>query len=415
LNLVVVALINMLALVTGPILARGLGPAERGALAAALLWPQLIYLMFSMGVTDAVTYFASRAEVTGRAVRETATRLAATQTVGIWLIGAPVVYLTIHHFGGSTTVSALLYLATMPAQMYGMYMLYLLNGLHRYRWYGAIQLLPFVATAAGYAGLFIVGSLTVRSAVIVNGVSWIAFAAIGTVVAHASTGQPDSSQKAGLARSLLAFALRSWTSNVPHLLNDRVDQLVISLILAPRQLGLYVIAATIATAPAFVGIAVAGSVLPTVASLRSVAEQVRAVRHSIVLTFVMTAAAGLAVAAVMHPLIRIVFGRAFLGAVPSARVLALAVILQAETRVFHGVLKGLACPTDAAISEIGALVVTGAGLAALVPVLGIMGAALTSVAAYATSTLIAVRYACVRLGISPLALIWPHSPSAPAL
>jgi O-antigen/teichoic acid export membrane protein len=156
-------------------------------------------------------------------------------------------------------------------------------------------------------------------------------------------------------------------------------------------------------------------VLPTVASLRSAAEQLRAVRRSILLTFVMTTGASLVVAALMHPLIRIVFGRAFLGAVPAARILALAAVMQAETRVFHGVLKGLGHPTDAAVSEAGALVITGAGLAALVPTVGIVGAAVTSLAAYTVSTVIAARYASLRLGATPLALVWARAAPAHAL
>jgi O-antigen/teichoic acid export membrane protein len=230
-----------------------------------------------------------------------------------------------------------------------------------------------------------------------------------------STEDADPGPAPGLARAVLAFGVRSWTSNVPHALNDQVDQLVISLVLAPRQLGLYVIAYTVATAPSFVGAAVVNTVLPAVASSRSAAQQLRATRRSILLTFAMTGAAGLVVAAIMHPLIRIVFGTAFLGAVPSARVLALAAVMQAETRVFHAVLKGLGRPTDATVSEVGALVVTAAGLAALVPSLGIMGGALTSVIAYTTSTMIAVRYASLRLGTRPLGLVWAGAAPADAL
>jgi O-antigen/teichoic acid export membrane protein len=299
--------------------------------------------------------------------------------------------------------------------MYGLYMLSLLNGLHRYRWFSALQLLPFATTAAGLTVLYIVGGLSVRTAVIMNAVSWVLLAAAADVVARRSTLGADPEPATGLARALLSFGARSWTSNVPHALNDQVDQLVISLILAPRQLGLYVIAYTVATAPSFVGAAVVNTVLPTVASAGSAAQQLRATRRSILLTLAMTGAAGLAVVAIMHPLIRIIFGAAFLGAVPSARVLALAAVMQAETRVFHGVLKGLGRPTDATVSEVGALVVTGAGLAVLVPLLGIMGGALTSLIAYTASTLIAARYASLRLGTRPLALVWAGAAPAHAL
>ncbi len=407
LNLVVVVAVNLLALLTGPILARALGPVDRGVLAAALLWPQLVNLLFTLGVGDSVTYFASRGDVNPRAVFHTARRLWFFQSLCTWSVGAPVVYLTMHHFGSAAVVSALLFLLVVPASVYAVYQMYFLNGLHRYGWFNIVQLQPFLFTALAYLALFLLGSLTVRTAIIATDISVLSSVPIGFFGIHRSLrGVPLVQGEPGLARRMLAYGVRSWATNVPHLLNDRVDQLVISLVLSARQLGWYAIAATIATAPAFVGQAVSNSVLPTVASLGTRAEQAHVIRRSLLLTFVMTLGASLAVLAVVSPLIRIVFGDAFLGGAPSARVLAVAAVMLSLTRAFHGALKGLGRPFDAAISEAGALAVTAVGLGTLVPLLGIMGAALTSVAAYTTSTLIAARLTSKALGISPFELVY---------
>jgi O-antigen/teichoic acid export membrane protein len=402
--------VNLLSLITGPILARALGPAARGVLTAALLWPTLIAALLNLGITDAVTYFTSRGEVSPVAVLRTSERLAWLQGLGIAVVGIPIVFLTMHHFGTSAVVSSLIFLAAMPAQVFALYMMSYLNGVHRYAWFNIIQVQIFAVTAVAYVVLWICGALTVRTAAISSAGAVVVTLLVSIAVTHRGIGQSAAEQVPRLGRRLLGYGLRSYTSNLPHMLNDRVDQLVISLALPAHELGLYVIAATIATAPAFVGVAVANSVLPTVASQESTAEQVRAARRAIILTFGFTLISGILLAVAMRPFVRIVFGRPFLGGVGPARVLCLAAVMLSLTRVFHGLLKGLGRPLDAAISEAGALIVTAAGLSVLIPLMGIMGAALTSLAAYTTSTLIAVRLAAVALGIRPIDLALSRPP-----
>ena len=414
LNLVSVAVANGLALLTGPILARGLGPSSRGVLAAALLWPSFVNVAFEAGLGDAVNYFTAHGGVSARAVIQRARVVFIPQALGIWIAGVPVVYLAMQHLGTAAVVSSLLVLAVGPAQLYTFISLSFLNGKHRYGWFNVLQIQVFLITAVAYLGLFIAGDLTVRSAVIANDVSILSTFAVTLFVVRRAARSAQPKDAPGLTRRMLGFGSRSWVSSAPHMLNDRLDQLVLSVVVGPRALGWYVIAATIATAPSFVGVAVANSVLPTVASLKDVSEQVHAARHSILVTFGLTFAAAAGVAAIVHPLIEYVFGRSFLGAVLPARLLALGAVMQAETRVFHGLLKGLGQPLDAAKSEVGALVVTSVGLAALVPLLGITGAALISIAAYTTSTVIAAFLASARLGIRPYQLVWPRmAPSAP--
>jgi O-antigen/teichoic acid export membrane protein len=394
--------INALGVVTGSILAHALGPSARGVLGAAVLWPQIVWALLLLGVNDAITYFTSRAQVSVRAVWDAGRRIAALQSLAIVVVGIPVVYLAMRHFGNSALVSALVYLAAMPAALCVIHLIYFINGLHRYGWFTALQLQIYVLNTVGVAVLWAVGELTVRSAVLVYVGSFLAALATATVVARTSIRGAPTRRDPGLVRALLDYGLRSQLTNFPHILNDRVDQLVISVVLPARSLGLYVVAASIATAPAFVGAAVSNSVMPTVASLEAAADRVRAARRAVVLTTLVTLAASFVLALAMRPLISIVFGRAFLGAVGPARVLAFAAVMISLARVFHGVLKGIGRPLDAATSEGGALLVTAIGLGALLYPLGIMGAAWTSLAAYSTSVLIGARLAGSALGAHPI-------------
>ncbi len=355
LNLVSVSAINLLALVTGPILARALGPTSRGVLTAVMLWPGLMQALFSLGITDALMYYTSRRGISSRAIWQGSRQLAALQGVAIWLTGVPVVYFVLRRFGTSALDTSLIYLAATAPTLYGLYLLYFLNGRHRYGWFSAIQLAGFAFNAAALGGLWLAGDLTIRTATFASIGASMSMLVISIPVVRGSLGKPRGVSTTRVARRLLRFGIRSHLSNFPHLLNDRVDQLVMTLLIPAHQLGLYVIAATVATAPAFVGAAISTSVLPTVAALSSTDEQVKAARRGVVLTLGLTLSAALVLAAGMSPIIRIVFGKAFMGSVPSARVLAFAAVMISLARTFQGLNKGTGRPLDAAKSEGGAL------------------------------------------------------------
>lgn len=411
-NLVGVMAINLLALVTGPILARALGPTSRGVLAAVMLWPGLMQAVFSLGITDSLMYFTSGETISPRAIWDGAGRLLLLQGAAIWVVGLPVVYVVLHRFGTSALESSLIYLAATAPTLYGLYMLYFLNGLHRYAWFSAIQLAGFVVNAAALAGLWLAGDLTILTATLASIGASMSMLVIAFPAVRRSLGERRGARESQVARRLFRFGIRSHLSSFPHLLNDRVDQLVMTIFIPAHQLGLYVIAATVATAPAFVGAAISTSVLPTVAALRSVEEQVKAARRGVVITFVLTSSAAVVLAVGMSPIIRIVFGKAFMGSVPSARVLAFAAVMISLARTFQSLNKGIGRPLDAAMSEGGALVITGIGLAVLLGPLGIMGAAITSICAYTTSVLIGAGLAARALGVRPLEFLIPRRPAS---
>lgn len=411
LNLGSVVAINLLAFVTGPILARALGPTDRGVLTAAMLWPQLVSWLLTFSVMDGVTYYVSGAPARARLVLGASTGLAALQSALILGMGTVVVWLTMHHFGTAAVVSGLIFLAARPAEVYMRYVMAFFNGLHRYWAYNGVQLLSFVANAAALAVLWGLGVLTVRTAVLAASGSIVLAVAFGLVLARSGPGLPQRLVDRDLSRRLLSFGFRSHLSGLPHLLNDRVDQLVISVALPAHDLGLYVIGATIATVPAFVGAAVAISVLPTLAKPGPASERTAATRRALLLTTAMTLSAAVVLVATMHPLVIAIFGRPFAPVVGVARVLVLAAVPLSLARVLHGVLKGLGRPVDAGISEGGALVVTAVGLAVLLPTVGLMGAAITSVCAYVTSVAIGLRLACRALDVSLAGLFRGATPA----
>jgi O-antigen/teichoic acid export membrane protein len=230
-----------------------------------------------------------------------------------------------------------------------------------------------------------------------------AAAAIGLAISGPGTRIAFSPS---LARALVAYGIKSHTSGVSSMLNERLDQLLISVFLAPAKLGLYVVAVTLTSLTQLVGTSVGLVGLPTVTRLRSQAERRRAASRMIGLTLIGSIVVTVPLILLTPTLIQVVFGAPFVAASDAARILLVAAILLSVTKVLEATLKAVNRPLDAGAAQFAALLVTAAGLAALLPAFGIVGAAVASLLAYGVGAGWCLRRAATALEIAPRVLLW---------
>jgi O-antigen/teichoic acid export membrane protein len=397
--------------VTGVLLARALGPHDRGVLAAVVLWPSMLAAVGSLGNVEATTFHAGRMRVALGSLVSTTLMIAITESlvlVGLGLLIAPIVY---QDYGSGTLTVALLFLTFIPLNLSTLSLMAVLNGVQRFQLYQILRLSVVFVTLVLLAGLALAGELSVESAV----VSYLAANAITTaaaaiLVAHAvrSLSRP----RLTLARQLLSFGLRSHTSAVPGLFNQRLDQLVISVFLAPAKLGLYVIATTLTSATAVVGYSVAMVALPTLARLEPGTERTATGRRLVVLTLVLSAGVSVPLFVLAPQIIDVFFGRGFHAATDAARVLLIGAVFFSMARTLEASLQGVGRPLSAGAGELVALGVTLIGLAVLLPMLGLVGAALASVFAYGISAGLMTRRLARILNLPWHAICLPHGTSA---
>ena len=111
---------------------------------------------------------------------------------------------------------------------------------------------------------------------------------------------------------------------------------------------------------------------------------------------------------IAEPLIvRLLFGEGFSGSVDVGRVLLVAAMVFALNRVLEALLQAEGRPLDSSVGEAIGLAVTAAGLALLLPLIGIMGAGITSLLAYSASAIFLVRRATRALDVSTAQLLIP--------
>jgi O-antigen/teichoic acid export membrane protein len=170
------------------------------------------------------------------------------------------------------------------------------------------------------------------------------------------------------------------------MMNERLDQLVISIFLAPIQLGLYVTAVTMTSLTNLIGQSVATAAFPVVARTADESARRDSVRNFVRLALAGSIAVSVPLLIVAPQLIRFFFKDPYVDAANVARVLIVAAVVLSTNRVLGASLRALGRPLDAGVPEFLALAVTVGGLALLLPLFGIMGAAVVSLLAYGAST-----------------------------
>jgi O-antigen/teichoic acid export membrane protein len=412
-SLVATALIQVLNVVTGVVLARTLGPSGRGELAAVVLWPTMLWTVGNLGVVDSVTFHSARHSAPQRSIVSTSLAIALVQSAILVAIGLVLVPLVLAKQEASVVRDCLIFLASIPTSLVTLYLGSVLNGTHRFVAFNVVRATVFVGNAAGLVALAIASELTVTSAMLAYLASQVVAVVIAAILVLPSSG-PASRPERLLAREMLAYGWRSQLSTISNLLNERVDQLVISIVLAPASLGLYVVAWTMTSLSSMIGFSVTFAALPRVAQAESAQERRARAHQYVFLTFAATAAVTVPVLLLAPDILRVVFGSDFVQATGVTRVLLVASIALGTGRVLGAVLKGVNRPLHAGLAEGAGLIVTAAGLAALLPTLGLMGAAITSLAAYSVTAWVALHLANRALGTTGAELLrpgWRRPPS----
>jgi len=276
------ATIQALGVLTGVLLARGLGPHGRGELAAILLWTMLVGSAGSFGLPEALTYETA-------SERETARRAVGT-AVGAWLVlslalvavGAAVLALTLGGYDAATRTSGYLLLAVIPLYLATNLCTAALQGLGAFGAFNAIRTLVPAVTTACLVGVAVFHGLTVRTAALSYVATYLVTTAAGVWLLRRTPIWGLAFDR-GLLRRMLGYGLRSQTTFMTSTVIERLDQLLISLVLGATSLGLYAVAVTLTSATTLAASTVALVAFPHMAALPSGPRRAASARRFVLL------------------------------------------------------------------------------------------------------------------------------------
>lgn len=383
-NLRASLILQFLNVISGIELARGLGLTGRGELAAAMLWPTVIGAIATLGLEESMTYHVARERRNAGRLLGSALMLCAIQATVFTVLTLIAVPLALHRHDDATITAGLIYSGYVGIAIFALALNGTLNGLHRYGSYNAARMSIGFALVGAQTVLLIIGEFSLGVLIPAFMGCYVACMLFDiALVRRANPGKLEADRQ--LARRIFAYGIRSSTSTTGAFLNQRLDQLVISIFLTSAELGLYVVAITFTLFTPMLGGSIAVAALPNLARLHDPAERAQLARRLVSLTLVASIVVSLPIIALAPQLIELFFGEEYSAGVNITRLTAIASIAYATTRALEAVLRGIGRPLAAGLAEFVALGATVVGLATLLPLIGLIGAAWASLLAYSTA------------------------------
>jgi len=377
------------------IVARALGPAGRGQYTLIILIPTLLQITGGLGLDQAIVYLVARNRDDARSIA--VTLASASSGLGLLLIALYAVISLLPPYIGYLRTAQVdptlvwILVALLPVTLVALCLQSTILGLERYRAYNLASLIGPVATLILLLALVVVLRLGVAGAVLASaGSSLLAVVGAASLLVRTSSGRIRLAP--GVVREAMRYGIRVHAANVAWFLHYRSDMFLVGYLAGPAALGYYATAVGLAEKLNLPPSAVGTVLFPRIAA--GTAEDARRVtpaacRHTLSLTLLLCV--GLALVA--WPLIYVLFGSAFLPAVPLLWLLLPGISSLSLGRLLSADLNGRGLPGSVARVNVAmALVNIGLNLW-WIPIWGAAGsAAATSISYSAAVVLLGRRY-----------------------
>jgi O-antigen/teichoic acid export membrane protein len=385
---------------TGVLVARLLGPSSRGALAAIVSWSGFTLGFATLGLDDALTYHGPallrKAHFDARSLE----RWIAYTGIGAGVVAAFVVFvlpIEVDHrlwiaitigFGGGVLV--------VQNCLVG-----LVVGLGGYPAWHRARLIGPVVYAVGTASLFLVGEDSLALVVVLVSLSWVTpMIPTYRFARRFLKDRPEAGEHVATAegprewRALLGYGLRAQIAKLSTRANMTIDQALLVLFVSTSKLGLYAVAATVATVSP--NLLYQAHARLTFSRMRQLSEKRplersdawRSARRALALIVVLQGAIALAA-----PLgVPLLFGESFRDAGPMASALAVATVPLALSRMLQSWLMAgghIGSVARAEVVSVGLQVVLIVALSS--GPLGVWGAVIASACSYSCSFVLQAR------------------------
>lgn len=390
-------------LITGVLLARAFDPAGRGEVALIVIWPTMLAAVAQLGLPEAVTFHTARRTSPSGTILGSGLLIATARALVVLAVAAAILPFILGPHGATVELAGYLFLGFVPGHAYNPLQLAILNGQERYRAVAVLRLLVIAGAAVPMVALFALDELTLVGVALCYVGAQVLALATSAIMLRGTWREIAISRP--LTRELLHYGVRAHLGTLSAELNLRVDQLIVSLFLSTRDLGLYVVAATLATLTSVVGATIGYVVVPVTARARNDEERAVDARRYTTLTVFTSAAITIPLVIFAPTVLRTVFGPDYASVADVARILLVGSISFSTARCLEAILRAIGMPWQASVGELIAVGVTVVGLAALLPLFGLTGAALASLLAYVTSLAWMLRLTARRLRIPTRTLI----------
>ncbi len=381
---------TMAAGVGGVIVARALGPTVRGEYAAITAWFGVTLLLGGVGQPAALCFYVAREPQRARAYVATSRAMMLATGALALAIGMLLAPGLAHGHPEVLAGYRIVFCASILGFVGASYT-FSLQARDLQRW-NRVRLSQPVLAVVTIGVLWWLQLLTLDAALAVLPATMLlqlGWAYWSCRRAGLAPGGAD----AGLVRPLAAYGVAQIAASTPSIINVQLDQLVLSQTVPPADLGRYAIAVSLSMLPIPMVSAIGYVGFPRLAAQRAATSATRRLQRIATIGSVGLAAGTLVpFGLVAYWLVPLVLGSAYRGAVPLLWILTPGAICLACGQVVGDLLRGTNRPIVVARAQGLAAAFTVGLLIALVPMVGVYGAAIASTVAYGVALAVMLHH-----------------------
>ena len=364
----------------GVIIARALGPEMRGEYAAVTAWFGVALLIGGMGQPAALCFHVASDPDNARSYVATSRTLMLVTGIAALIVGVLLAPL-LARGNAELTLAYRIAFATMIVPFVGFSYTFSLQAKNLH-WWNEVRVSQPVLSLAFLIVLWRLRMLTLTAALIVLALTLLLQLAWAYHRCQ-SAGLAPGRAEARFVRPLVGYGIAQIAALTPAVLNSDLDQLVLSQAVSPAILGRYAIAVSCSLLPIPLVSAIGYVAFPRLASRQRVDGLVGRMQWLGILGGGCAAVIALVPLDLVAPwLIPRVFGPGYAGVVPLLWLLSPAGVFLGCNQVVGDVLRGRKRPIVVARAQGLAAVFTVILLVALLPLVGVYGAAIASAVAY---------------------------------
>jgi O-antigen/teichoic acid export membrane protein len=268
-------LITLLGLVGSIILARWLGPSQRGVFVAIILIPTIVQYFVNFGLSSATIYFTAQTNSNKNTIWSNLIFIGFIQSIiGIW-IGYFIIDFYLQKYGFEIVNLGHLYLFTVPLGIFGMSATYILQGASLFKVTNFLKCIVPIGYCIGIIWLKFQHNLSIDNLVYVQLIIQFSYLIIALFLLHKTLlNQFVFKIEYSIIYQMLTYSMKIWFGDISQLANSRIDQFLIGGILSSKDLGIYTVAVSIAKFTSVVADAVRTIMLPSVTNKNSLQEKV---------------------------------------------------------------------------------------------------------------------------------------------
>lgn len=389
-TILVTGFIAVAGLCTGIILARTLSPFYRGEFAAVLLWPSAVVLFGDLGLGFAFSFYSSRRKDQMDGLWTLALSVSLFGGVFLALCGVLIIP-EIVHLSEAGRACLIWNMITVPISLLAGYSAYFLLGLNYLFEFNMIRFSSTIIYTLGIVFVAMMANATVTNYTIVYILSQV-ISCILAVWWVSSRLQPTLRWQSDLVKPVFVYGGKTYLTSLTGQMNLRLDQLLMSSMISMAQLGSYVVAVSFSSLlmPLFNALAIV--TLPRVSNAADLHAGGRQIVRYLQFGFGLGVPVMILGVVTAPWLLPYVFGAHYKSSVVLGQILLVGILFHGSNIILGNGLCGLGHPGKSAISQGVGLLVTIVFLVWLLPILGALGAAVTSLSAYALVTFIQIFY-----------------------